>query len=75
MSIPERPAQLLLLQDSLIKLKDYEVCEPLRLCLLYQGFAVESIVVTIPLPVTELGMRPMFLFDIIAHNHLVNFIR
>lgn len=26
MSIPERPAQLLLLQDSLIKLKDYEVC-------------------------------------------------
>ena len=25
MSIPERPAQLLLLQDSLIKLKDYEV--------------------------------------------------
>ncbi|RMX51696.1 hypothetical protein pdam_00008112, partial [Pocillopora damicornis] len=26
MSIPERPAQLLLLQDSLIKLKDYERC-------------------------------------------------
>lgn len=26
MSIPERPAQLLLLQDSLIKLKDYEQC-------------------------------------------------
>lgn len=26
MSIPERPAQLLLLQDSLIKLKEYEVC-------------------------------------------------
>lgn len=41
----------------------------------YLEFAVESIVVTIPLPVTELGMRPMFLSDIIAHNHLVNFIR
>lgn len=26
MSIPERPAQLLLLQDSLLKLKDYEQC-------------------------------------------------
>ena len=25
MSIPERPAQLLLLQDSLLKLKEYEV--------------------------------------------------
>lgn len=41
----------------------------------YLEFAVEYIVVTIPLPVTELGMRPMFLSDIIAHNHLVNFIR
>ena len=26
MSIPERPAQLLLLQDSLMKIKDYKVC-------------------------------------------------
>ena len=37
MSIPERPAQLLLLQDSLIKLKDYEVCKVVLLwcfCLL-----------------------------------------
>ena len=41
----------------------------------YLEFAVEYIVVTIPLPVTELGMRPMFLSEIIAHNHLVNFIR
>ena len=41
----------------------------------YLGFAVESIVVTIPLPVTELDVRPMILSDIIAHNHLFNFIR
>ena len=34
MSIPERPAQLLLLQDSLLKLKDYEVVSDYE-CLLF----------------------------------------